>query len=243
MPLLNHFRNPEEPEFVWGSFHAAWTTSIMARLNRTLPKRFRAFSQIHFGRYIEADVAEVDLTVGAADEPRNGPADSGVAVKPWAPPAAALVLPAVFPDDVVVPVLDVEDRGFHPVAVVELASPGNKDRPETRRAFAAKSAAYLQRGIGLLMVDVVTHRHFNLHNELMDLLRHPATARMPAEAFIYTVAYRPSRHAETNQIEVWPVPLATGQTLPVMPLALKGAMTVPLDLEATYQDACERSGM
>jgi hypothetical protein len=242
MPLLNHFRNPEEPEYVWGSFHAAWTTSIMAWLNRTLPKRYRAFSQIHFGRYIEADVAEVDLESRATDEPRNGPA-GGVAVKSWAPPAAAIVLPAVFPDDLAVPVFDVEIRGFHPVAVVELASPGNKDRPETRRAFAAKSAAYLQRGIGLLMVDVVTSRHFNLHNELMDLLRHPATARMPTEAFIYAAAYRPSRVAETNRIEVWPTPLATGQPLPMMPLALKGAMTVPVDLEAAYQDACERSGL
>jgi hypothetical protein len=214
----------------------------MALLNRTLPKRYRAFSQIHFGRYIEADVAEVDLQDAATDDPRNGPA-GGVAVKPWAPPAAALVLPAVFPDDVAVPILDVENRGFHPVAVVELASPGNKDRPETRRAFAAKSAAYLQRGIGLLMVDVVTHRHFNLHNELMDLLRHPPAARMPAEAVIYTVAYRPSRHGETNQIEVWPTPLTVGQPLPIMPLALKGAMTVPVDLEAAYRDACERSGL
>jgi hypothetical protein len=214
----------------------------MAWLNRTLPKRYRAFSQIHFGRYVEADVAEVDLKDGAADEPRNGPA-GGVAIKPWAPPAAALVLPAVFPDDLAVPVLDVENRGFHPVAVVELASPGNKDRPETRRAFAAKSAAYLQRGIGLLMVDVVTSRRFNLHNELMDLLRHPATARMPAEAFTYTVAYRPSRHADANQIEVWPAPLVVGQALPIMPLALKGAVTVPVDLEAAYRDACERSGM
>jgi hypothetical protein len=242
MPLLNHFRNPEEPEYVWGSFHAAWTTSIMGWLNRTLPKRFRAFSQIHFGRYVEADVAEVDLKEGAADEPRNGPV-GGVAVRPWAPPAAALLLPAVFPDDVVVPVLDMENRGFHPVAVVELASPGNKDRPEARRAFAAKSAAYLQRGIGLLVVDVVTSRHFNLHNELMELLRHPPATHMPKEAHIYTVAYRPTRRDEKNQVEVWPTPLVIGQALPVMPLALKGAMTVPVDLEAAYTDACERSGL
>jgi 3-isopropylmalate/(R)-2-methylmalate dehydratase large subunit len=52
-------------------------------------------------------------------------------------------------------------------AAVELRSPRNKDRPESRRAFGAKSAAYLQRGIGLITVDIVSSRQFNLHNELI----------------------------------------------------------------------------
>lgn len=242
MPLLDHFLNRDESGILWASFHGAWANSIMAQLNRTLPKRYRALTQIHLGRHVEADVAEVDVSPAARSELPDGPA-GGVAVKPWAPPAAALVLPAVFPDDIVVPVIDVEIRGFHPVAVVELVSPANKDRPETRRAFAAKSAAYLQRGIGLLTVDAVTERHFNLHNELMDLLRYPPTARMPDASWIYSVAYRPARRDETNQIEVWPTPFTIGQTLPIMPLALRGAMTVPVDLEAAYEEARERSGL
>ena len=159
------------------------------------------------------------------------------------PPAPPLVLPAVFPDDIVVPVVDVEIRGFHPVAVVELASPSNKDRPETRRAFAAKSAAYLQRGIGLLTVDAITVWHFNLHNELMDLLRYPASARMPGETWICTVGYRPVHRDERNEIDVWPVPLVIGEPLPTMPLALRGAMTVPVDLESAYIEALEWSGI
>jgi hypothetical protein len=36
-------------------------------------------------------------------------------------------------------------------------SPANKDRDETRRAFIAKCAAYLQRGIGLIVVDIRTY--------------------------------------------------------------------------------------
>ena len=242
MPLVDHFQNPDESDLVWTSFHAAWTTSIMALLNRTLPKRYRAYSQIHFGRSIEADVAEIDRGAGVRDEPRNGP-PGGVAVQPWAPLAATVVLPAVFPDDIVVPVFDVEIRTLQPVAVVELVSPANKDRPEHRRAFAAKSAAYLQRGIGLIIADIVTPRHFNLHNELVDLFRYPPSSRMHNEAHLYIVAYRPSRKEETNQIETWRSPLELGQELPMMPLALKGAMTVPLDFEATYRDACERSGL
>src|SRR5438045_3051673 len=72
----------------------------------------------------------------------------------------------------------------------------NKDRPESRRAFAAKGAAYLQRGIGLIGVDTVTSRHFNLHNELAQLLGWAAPLQMPNDAFLYAVAYRPARRQE-----------------------------------------------
>jgi hypothetical protein len=242
MPLLDHFVNRAEAEILWPSIHGAWANAIMAQLNRTLPRRYRAQTQVRLGRQVEADVVEIDVSPASRADVPNGPA-GGVAVKPWAPPAARLTLPAVFPDDIIVPVVDLEIRGFHPVAVVELVSPGNKDRPETRRAFAAKSAAYLQRGIGLLTVDAVTARHFNLHNELMDLLRYPATSRMTDDVWIYSVSYRPVHRDERNEIEVWQESLAIGRVLPTMPLALQGAMTVPVDLEAAYSDACEWNGL
>ena len=68
------------------------------------------------------------------------------------------------------------------VAAVELVSPRNKDRPESRSAFAAKSAAYLYRGVGLVTLDVVTGRQFNLHNELIDLLRLDSSFALPEDA-------------------------------------------------------------
>jgi hypothetical protein len=58
---------------------------------------------------------------------------------------------------------------------------------------------------------------------------------------IYSVAYRPSRQTGGDQIELWPVPLAVGQPLPVLPLALRNANVVPVDLETTYREACRRS--
>src|SRR5205807_7266602 len=115
------------------------------------------------------------------------------------------------------------------VAVVELVSPRNKDRAESRHAFAAKCAAYLQRGIGLVMVDIVSNRQHNLHNELVRLLEVPALFAMPMEEGLYAVAYRPARRQDVNQIDLWPVTLAVGGTLPVLPLALRGTRAVPLD--------------
>ena len=50
---------------------------------------------------------------------------------------------------------------------VELVSPANKDRPLHREAFMSKCATYLQAGVGLVIVDVVTERPADLHRELL----------------------------------------------------------------------------
>jgi len=55
------------------------------------------------------------------------------------------------------------------------------------------------------------------------------------------VAYRPVRRQEQDQIDLWPVGLSAGGPLPVLPLALRGTQPVPLDLETTYNEACQRS--
>jgi hypothetical protein len=238
MPLLDHFHAPLYPARPWESFHSRWANSIADALNEVLPPRYTAEVQMHLGSHVEADVAEWERP-SAAEEAANG-AGGGVAVRSWAPPAPAVTLPAVFPDDLEVQVLDqLEDARL--VAVIELVSPRNKDRPESRRAFAAKCAAYLQRGIGLVILDVVTARQFNLHDELVTLLAQADVGSMPAGASLYAVAYRPVRRQEADQIDVWPHPLAVGRPLPVVPLSLLGGGTIPLDLESTYTNACQRS--
>jgi hypothetical protein len=239
MPLLDHFRAPLFPRYPWESFHTFWAVSIAERLNALLPQRYLATVQTHLGSQIEADVAEGEGLSGGEDEPADGQA-GGVAVQPWAPPVATLVMPAVFPDDFEVHVRDrLEDARL--VAAVELVSPRNKDRPESRRAFAAKCAVYLQRGIGLATVDIVTTRQFNLHNAMIEVMGWSAEFAMPAESALYAAAYRPARRQEKNEIDVWPVALALGESLPLLPLALKGTRAVPLDLEAAYSDARQRS--
>jgi hypothetical protein len=240
MPLLDHFHPPLTPLFSWESFHAVWAGSIMTHLNRILPKRYVAQTQTHLGSHIEADVQEWEQGRDLAEEESSNGPSGAVAVQPWAPPAPPLVLPGLFPDDFEVPILDTRG-GASLVAVVELVSPGNKDRADSRRAFAAKSATYLHRGIGLVVVDVVTERRANLHNTLMELMGLDSRFQMSPDASLYAVAYRPIRRHENNQVDVWPVPLSQGEALPLLPLALKGATTIPLDLEATYSDARQRS--
>jgi len=224
MPLLDHFRPPLHPQRSWESFHARWATAIADTLDRTLPPRYFAEVHTRLGSQVEADIADFERP---AEPSGNGP-------------AAGVVFPAVFPDDFEVEVRDARDDA-RLVAVVELVSPANKDRPETRRAFAAKCAAYLQRGIGLVVVDIVTVQQFNLHNEMVAALKFGEAFAMPADPHLYAIAYRPARRQETNQIDVWPGTLTVGGTLPLLPLALRGTRAIPLDLEASYTDACQRS--
>ena len=239
MPLLDHFRPPLYPQRAWESFHSRWANSIADQLNESLPRRYFAEVQIRLGSQVEADVAEFESSSGF-DEPGDDNGSGGVAIQAWAPPAATLIMPAAFPDDLEVHVRDERDDA-RLVAAVELVSPRNKDRPESRRAFAAMTAAYLQRGVGLIILDIVTGRKFNLHDELIEVLGLDSSFSMPGDAHMYAVAYRPTRRAETDQIDTWPVVLSVGSTLPVLPLALRGSHAIPLDLNTAYDDACHRS--
>lgn len=236
MPLRDHFHEPIDLRAQWQSFHNRWANAIADRLDSLLPPRYAALVEINLGRDVAADVAEFEAPTGSEPNGSHG----GVAVQAYAPPVVGLVLPVVYPDIREVQVRDIQS-GNRLAAVVELVSPSNKDRPETRLAFAAKIAAYLQTGVGVVIVDAVTTHHFNLHDEFVGLMELAADTAFPDAALPYAVAYRPTRRAERDEIDVWPRPLTIGGELPVLPLALRGNGCVPLDLEATYQDTCRRS--
>jgi hypothetical protein len=239
MPLLDHFRPPLSEWCPWESFHSGWATRIADALNNRLPPQFVATEHRHAGSFLEIDVATFEHSPATQPPaPPNGPA---VATLPalWAPPAPAQTMPAIFPDAFEVRVFSTR-AGMTLVAAIELVSPGNKDRPEERTAFAAKCASYLHRGVSLIVVDIVTDRHFNLHNELMHLLDADPRFQLPAEAHLYAVAYRPVRREERPEFDLWPTTLQVGAALPLLPLRLTGDLFVPVDFEATYQEACRR---
>ena len=237
MPLLDHFHPPLSERRPWDSFHTTWASTLADVLNRgVLPPGYIALEQVHAGAAVEIDVATLTDQILPAD---RGGGTATVARTVWTPAAPPLVLPAVFPPGCTVAIVATEG-GRSLVAAVELVSPGNKDRTAKRRLFAAKCATYLSRGIGLVLVDVVTSRQGNLHNELIDLLGLEAALRMPAGQSLYGVAYRPLSVAGEGRIEAWPTALAVGQPLPTMPLALEAELCVPLDLESAYAEACCR---
>ena len=143
-------------------------------------------------------------------------------------------MPGLIPEGLEVQVFAGEG-GPRLVCAIELVSPANKDRPATRRAFAAKCASYLHEGIGLLIVDVVTSRSANLHNELIELLDQPAEFCQAGGTQLYATAYRQMRRGEQDSIEIWPSELRVGKALPELPLWLGPDLVVPVNLEATYR--------
>ena len=93
---------------------------------------------------------------------------------PWrthAPPQPTLTLETELPDQDEYEVRIYDERhGRRLVAAIELISPSNKDRPESRRAFVGKVAALLQRNVCVSLVDVVTIRDFNLYADLLEFV-------------------------------------------------------------------------
>src|SRR5262249_20113162 len=150
----------------------------------------------------------------------------------WAPPVATTTLPfAVATDEIEVLVREDYPGELRLVGAVEFVSPANKDRPETRDAVVSKCHGYLQKGIGVLIVDVVTDRHANLHDDLMARVAGGADAM---GGHLYATAYRPTGKNGTGELTIWRELLALGSPLPTMPLWLYGGFCVPARLEETY---------
>lgn len=246
MPLLDHFHPPLKGQRRWESFHGYWASAIGGALNSgLLPPGYFAEMQVTLGTQIEVDVASLEGRANGEPERQQSTGKGGVATlakRVWAPVAAAMDMPAIFPDDI--EVLVFSDVGGPTLAgAIELVSPRNKDRPAARRAYASKCLAYLQRGVGVVLVDVVTERKGNLHDEIARLVGRDAPL-FPGKPPLYTTAYRPYRRGKDERIAVWTEVLGIGQVLPSMPLwLLREPEAVRVDLEATYTEARVKSAL
>lgn len=233
MPLLDHFRPPLSQRRHWDSFYRAWAEAIAQHLNQfLLPEHFVAEARVKLGGQVEIDVGSF-----AEHEVSSVSAPGGVAV--WAPPqpAATALLDFQSPDIFEVQVLE-EEGGPRLVAAIELVSPANKDRPSHRRMFAVKCASYLQSGVSVMVVDVVTERSGNLQAELLELLQVQLSTRGQGNNDLYAAAYRTVAGSQGLTLEAWAEPLSLRQALPTLPLWIMPELSLPMDLEMTYQAAC-----
>lgn len=228
MPLLDHFHSPLKSRRSWTSFHSAWATYVAEALNEQLPEDYFAEPNAQFS--IEIDVA-------TWEEP-GGPVRQVQPRLDWTPPAPTATLPLVIVTDVVEVRIIRGEGGPVLAGAIEFVSPSNKDRPLAREAFVSKCAAYLQQGAGLLVVDIVTERRANLHQELLSRVS-PETLSGP-DADLYAAAYRPFTRGGQPTLELWHETLRLGGPLPTLPLWLRGGFQLPVNLEATYEKACQK---
>lgn len=235
MPLRDHFHPPLSRQHHWESFHDAWINTMVRHLNlRWLPAQYRADPQTHLEAFVQADVVAWDRNPGAVAQSTNG---TGVAVASWAPPQATqtFTVDLTDPDIFEVRVFDTQ-HNTQLVAAVELVSPSNKDRPSSRDEFVCKCAGYLQKGVAVTVVDVITERRDNLHNLLLQLLEQPPLGTPVETAELYAVAYRSAPQKKGWQLDIWPEVLTLQTPLPTLPLWLTPTLAVPLELEATYEE-------
>ncbi len=235
MPLLDHFHPPLHGPRRWEGFHHAWATVIAQHLNQeTLPPDYFAEPEISIGPELEIDVATLELT-------RPDRAGTGTATAVWSPPRPPIAVKVDFArlDSYEIRVYQ-NLGGAELRAAVELVSPANKDRAGSRRTFAAKCAGYLKHGIAVVIVDIVTARTANLHEELFDTLGVKSRrAAWRSSTGLYAVAYRAVTVRKAPRVESWPEPLALGEALPVLPLWLTLDLCVPLHLEESYLATCQ----
>src|SRR5207253_2233377 len=151
------------------------------RLGELVPSEFYVQESMKLGGGLEIDIATIRTPSG-----QNG---AGTPLRSaWQPPTPAVTGPAVFPDRFEVLVFR-DFGGRQLVAAIELISPGNKDEPATREAFAAKVVSYLHEAVSVLIVDVVTERRANLHDEIIRVMRLPDDFRLPPEPELYAASY------------------------------------------------------
>lgn len=236
MPLRDHFRPPVNLRATWDALHGMWPAGIVRQLRTRLPQGYVAAPTIHPGSQIEVDVATFEYD----DAPRlQSPDDAGVATATWAPPEPTIAVETDIPDydEYEVRIYDAE-RGRRLVAAIELVSPANKDQPEKRNAFVGKCAVLLQKGVAVSIVDVVTTRQFNLYAELLQFLGHGDPTLGEPLPHLYAVSCRWRLQDKRMMLQTWSHTLTLGQVLPTLPLWLTEKLAVPLDLEQSYEQAC-----
>jgi hypothetical protein len=207
---------------------------LVQQLYGILPEGYVAAPGVHLGTAFEIDVSayERDEAAEAASAAGTGGA--------WAAPAPTLTLETDLPeqDEYEVRVYDAR-RGRRLVAAIELVSPSNKDRPESRRAFVAKTAALLQQDVCVSIVDVVTVRQFNLYADLLELIGRSDPALGAEPPYLYAVTVRGRKRIRRRPLlDSWFYPLALGQRLPALPVWLDVDLGISLDLEPSYEDTC-----
>ena len=226
MPLLDHFHPPVSDLRTPGGFLSAWVCHLAATLNEQLLPPWHAAPLIRLHSAIDPDGPERTLP-----DPPDG-LTYPPCYEPVAPTATVMLAAAV---DLVEVQVFAGSGGWDLVAAVELVSPANKDRPDSCAAIVAKCAALLSDGVGVGLIDIVTRRHANLHDELLSAF--DATAPT-LDAATYVAGFHPVLRDRETELDVWSYPVLPGERLPSLPLFLRDGPCVELRLEESYRRAC-----
>jgi hypothetical protein len=222
---------------VFHDFHCDWIAHLNESLNGgLLPDGYCATVEQHARDRI-ADVLTLhvpDSTSVPAQRPRTG----GIAVAD-APPRVdrKLVSDSAFKYQRRRRTLAIRQRDDHrlvAVALLEIVSPGNKDRASSAAAFVDKVDSAIGKGINVLVADLFPpgiHDLQGIHGAIW--MRYDAVEYVvPSEHPLTLASYRAA-----DVVEAFVEHLTVGDALFEMPLFLDEDFYVNIPLEPTYQAA------
>ena len=215
-------------------FHLAWIAELRKALNGgLLPPGFYAMSE-----QVSAD-ANVDVLTLERMGPNapNSSSGGGVTSVLDAPPQVEVVAVGSEAEQYAALRRTLVIRhasGDRVVALIEIVSPGNKDRELSVQQFVDKAWSALAHGHHLLVADLFPPTAADpqgMHAEIWtgyDAQPYIAPAGRPLTVASYTAGHPKKAYAQ---------PLAVGDALPTMPLFLDPTWYISVPLEATYQEA------
>ena len=240
MPLRDHFRPPVSKAASWEGFHGGWPMVMVEQLFHTLPQGFVAEPRVRLGTFAEIDMGTFDVdSSGISITEPSSDGNGSVATAVVAPPKPTFETEIEILEqyEYEVRIFD-ETRERMLVAAIEIVSPANKDRPETRRAFAAKCVTLLQQHVNVSIIDLITKHHFNLYTDVLDMLGRADPAISSPAPHVYGVTCHTRKQKGKLLLKSWTNSLAIGQPLPKLPIWLNEDDSILLDLEASYEETC-----
>ncbi|MGL4420483.1 MAG: DUF4058 family protein, partial [Gemmataceae bacterium] len=211
MPLRDHFHSPVNDKHRWDAVHGGWPMEIVRTLFDIIPPGFVAEPQVHHGAPFEVDVSmiENDDRQSIMDDTRGGTATLTAVAEPLTLPVDLSQL-----DEYEIRVYDTE-RERTLVAAIEIVSPANKDRRETREQFINKVDSLLRQDVCVSIVDIVTSFKTNLYVEVLEHFGQVDPRISDPIPPIYAVTLRARRPKKRRPVlDLWYFPLVLGQPLP-----------------------------
>jgi hypothetical protein len=221
---------------IFHSFHTVWIGHLNTALNDgLLPEGYYALAEQHAGRPI-TDVLTLHASTVSPQPLPLPPATGGLAVAE-APPRTRrkhTVEPAALVRRRSLAIRHVS--GHRLVALVEIVSPANKDRPAHIEEFTNKVLSALNVGVHVLLVDLFPpgpRDPDGLHGILLRQLEDSDDRyQLPDDEPLTLASY-----AAGLPVEIYLEHVAIGAALPEMPLFLRPDRYVNVPLEPTYQGA------
>jgi hypothetical protein len=221
---------------IFHDFHHAWIEEIKRALNRDrLPEGYYALAE-QFAAGLGPDVLTLQGSGNGDDGegPRRSSPAGGVSLlsAPQLQPTAETDREFYLRKHNVIAVRHVS--GDRVVAMIEIVSPGNKAARNPLRAFVAKAAELLSKGVHLLVIDVFSPGRRDpegIHSEIWQEIA-GQEYEPPPEDPLAVAAYDAG-----IPLRAYVRHFAEGKAIPDMPLFLEPGLAIMVPLEATYNAA------